>query len=155
MASSLYNGSYARRRKSEQKSVTQSADRSSSSSFSFLSCGSSGNGAVECLGVVLQSPIASCLRMVSDKLTILPIDMFDNLKKLPSVGCPVMIAHGDQDEVVPFEHGQRLMRSIEKKGTLFKFLALEGSGHNNIEVVEATAYAYLSELKIFKDHLMT
>jgi len=81
-------------------------------------------------GVILQSPLSSAVRVVSPTLAVLPIDIFENIKKIDKFRYPLYIVHGTQDEVVPYWHGE----DLEKKAkNLWKFKSLEGAGHNNIE----------------------
>ncbi|UJP05446.1 MAG: alpha/beta hydrolase [Nitrosomonas sp.] len=51
---------------------------------------------------------------------------YNTLEALQSVVSPVFIAHSPQDEIVPFEHGQRLFQAASAPK---QFLTLEG-GHN-------------------------
>lgn len=55
-------------------------------------------------------------------------DRFDNLGKIGSIGCPVVILHGTKDEVVPFRMGSALAGA----GKDVRFLPLEGRNHNDI-----------------------
>ena len=52
---------------------------------------------------------------------------FDNLAKIGGVRCPVFIAHGTADAVVPFTHGEALFAAANEPKT---FLRLDGFGHN-------------------------
>eukprot|EP01119_Soliformovum_irregulare_P016680 TRINITY_DN4868_c0_g4_i1.p1 TRINITY_DN4868_c0_g4~~TRINITY_DN4868_c0_g4_i1.p1 ORF type:complete len:341 (-),score=43.78 TRINITY_DN4868_c0_g4_i1:34-1032(-) len=62
-------------------------------------------------GMILQSPLASAVAVVSTRLSRLPwIDMFKNSKKIGDVNGPICIIHGDRDEVVPYEHGEILSK---------------------------------------------
>jgi len=81
-------------------------------------------------GVILQSPITSCVRVISNALATLPIDMFVNINKIDQIESEIIIIHGNEDVVVPFEHGKLLS---EKTKHLWRFVDLQGAGHNNIE----------------------
>jgi len=83
-------------------------------------------------GMILQSPISSAIRVVSSKLAALPIDMFENIKKVEKILCPIFITHGTVDEVVPFRHGYDLQAKVTSP-YLWKFEPIDGAGHNNIE----------------------
>jgi fermentation-respiration switch protein FrsA (DUF1100 family) len=52
---------------------------------------------------------------------------FDNLSKIGLCNRPVFIAHGPEDEVVPFSHGQRLFAAANSPK---EFLQLDGFGHS-------------------------
>jgi pimeloyl-ACP methyl ester carboxylesterase len=45
-----------------------------------------------------------------------------------ALNCPIVIAHGTRDEVVPFERGRRLAAA----GRIVRFIPLEGRGHNDL-----------------------
>jgi len=43
----------------------------------------------------------------------LPGDKFPNIDRIRDVRCPVFIAHGEQDEIVPIEHGKKLYETLQ------------------------------------------
>lgn len=43
---------------------------------------------------------------------------------------PFLIIHGTKDDVVPFDHSQRLHEALKKNGTPTRMLALENEGHS-------------------------
>lgn len=51
---------------------------------------------------------------------------FDSLAKVPQLSCPVFIAHGEDDTVVPVRHGKRLFEAASEPK---RFLAMPGRGH--------------------------
>eukprot|EP00164_Ancoracysta_twista_P004140 GFYU01005566.1.p1 GENE.GFYU01005566.1~~GFYU01005566.1.p1 ORF type:complete len:300 (-),score=56.06 GFYU01005566.1:190-1089(-) len=98
--------------------------------------------------VLLISPITSAIRVVSDTLSYLPLDIFENLKKFDKVTAPTLIFHGTEDEVVPYEHGVRLSKAAPN---LYKFVPLDGAGHNDIE---CDFYEkFVTECRLFCQHL--
>jgi pimeloyl-ACP methyl ester carboxylesterase len=58
-------------------------------------------------------------------------ERFDNLSKIGQVTCPIFIAHGTQDELVPFVMAERLARAARQHSPL-TFLPIQGCGHNGI-----------------------
>jgi pimeloyl-ACP methyl ester carboxylesterase len=52
-------------------------------------------------------------------------DRFDTLSKAPSVSLPVFVAHGDGDEVVPFDMGETVAHAFPKG----RFNAISGASH--------------------------
>ena len=52
---------------------------------------------------------------------------FDNAAKLQWIHRPMFIAHGDADEVIPFEHSQRLFELANEPK---RFRARPGGTHN-------------------------
>jgi uncharacterized protein len=55
-------------------------------------------------------------------------DRFDSLARLPRVSAPVLVAHGDRDEIVPFELGERLFAAVP---TRKRFVRIAGAAHND------------------------
>lgn len=83
--------------------------------------------------MVLLAPFTSVVDMANLSFPFLPTrllvrDRFDNAAKAPSVAIPVLIFHGDQDEVIPVRMGQEL-------GRLFPRATMEtvpGARHNDL-----------------------
>ncbi len=64
---------------------------------------------------------------------------FDNIGKIVNVKCPILIIHGTQDHVIPFEMGERLYNEAKAKK---EFVKIEGAGHNNLSTIFAETYWY-------------
>lgn len=85
-----------------------------------------------CRAVVLRSAFTSIPDVGHDVYPFLPCrtlmrNRFENLRKLPAVRCPVFVAHGDADELVPVAHARRLFAAANEPKKLY----LEpGGGHN-------------------------
>ncbi|MDY6856775.1 MAG: alpha/beta hydrolase [Thermodesulfobacteriota bacterium] len=62
---------------------------------------------------------------------------FNNIKKIVNVSCPLLIIHGTQDKVVPFEMGKRMYNEAK---TEKQFVQIEGAGHNNLSTVYKQRY---------------
>ncbi|MBN2297619.1 MAG: alpha/beta hydrolase [Deltaproteobacteria bacterium] len=58
-------------------------------------------------GLILESVFTSAFRTIT-RIPIFPIDKFNNLRKISSVSCPILVIHGQQDEVIPFRHGEEM-----------------------------------------------
>lgn len=79
-------------------------------------------------GLILQSTFTSVYRVMT-RWRLLPSDLFDNERKLPRVGCPVLVIHGRRDEVIPFHHGEALLAAAPApKRSLF----IADAGHNDL-----------------------
>jgi len=81
-------------------------------------------------GLIAQSPFVSSFRVIT-RVQVVPWDKFNNARTIRSVHCPVLIAHGRRDEVIPFWHGERIYElANEPKQSVW----LE-AGHNDAMVV--------------------
>ncbi|MGE3805911.1 MAG: alpha/beta hydrolase [Gemmataceae bacterium] len=54
---------------------------------------------------------------------------FASIDKVGKCRCPVFVAHGDQDRVIPLAQGQQLYKAARQPK---QFLLLKGSGHNDL-----------------------
>jgi len=84
--------------------------------------------------MVLQSPLLSIFRIAMHSRFTLPGDMFTNVDKIGKVRCPVYVVHGTKDEIVPFWHGEDLVRNCRKHCAYPPYWVPDG-GHNNLEIV--------------------
>ncbi|HEY8609893.1 MAG TPA: alpha/beta hydrolase [Roseomonas sp.] len=82
-------------------------------------------------GVLLDSPFTSARQVAADAFRWVPVGLllrhpFDSLARLPDVRAPVFVLHGEQDAVVPVEHGRRMLNAaLCPAGGVF----LPGVGH--------------------------
>jgi len=90
-------------------------------------------------GLILHSPFLSIYRIVFDSKVNILGDMFINKAYAPDVRCPVLIIHGTKDCVVPFWHGDELLRSFPPECRAQPFW-VPGVGHNNIEIKRKEDY---------------
>ncbi len=86
--------------------------------------------------LVLASPYTSIRAVASHHAPILPMrlvlpDAFDTLARAPSLRVPVLVIHGDHDEVIPYAMGQTLARAIPGA----RLLTIEGGHHNDLFAV--------------------
>ncbi|WP_019503088.1 alpha/beta hydrolase [Pseudanabaena sp. PCC 6802] len=78
-------------------------------------------------GLILEGAFTSAFRVVVP-FPLLPFDKFTNLDKISRVQSPVLVMHGQIDEVIPIHHGQKLYAAApEPKLALW----VEGAGHND------------------------
>jgi len=54
---------------------------------------------------------------------------FNSIEKIGNIVCPILIIHGTEDQVIPFEMGERIYKEAKAKK---QFVRIEGAGHNNI-----------------------
>jgi fermentation-respiration switch protein FrsA (DUF1100 family) len=95
-----------------------------------------------CRALILESPFTSVPDMAARVLPLVPIGRllrtrYDSLGKIAQIAVPLLILHGDRDDVVPFEHGQRLFAAAAEPKT---FYTIPGAGHNDTYLVGGEAY---------------
>jgi hypothetical protein len=93
-------------------------------------------------GLILESPFASARAMARHIMPLLPVWPFvrtrmDNVGRIRSVRVPVLVLHGDRDEVVPFEQGMQVFEAAPEPK---RFYRIEGAGHNDTWVVGGDDY---------------
>ncbi|CAG0883320.1 unnamed protein product [Darwinula stevensoni] len=85
-------------------------------------------------GVILQSPLASALRMLLPSMSSTwSIDSFPSVDKAPRITAPVLVIHGTKDEVINFSHGQMVYDRCKNK---LAPLWVQGAGHNDMEAFQ-------------------
>lgn len=78
--------------------------------------------------LILEAPFLSAPRVVT-QVQVLPIDPFPNLKHIHHVKYPIVILHGTDDSVIPFNHGHKL---FERAPGSKRFVKVEGADHNDL-----------------------
>jgi uncharacterized protein len=92
--------------------------------------------------LVLESPFTSIPDMARAVYPFLPIwplvrTRYDNLAKVPRLRMPLLVLHGDRDDVVPFAQGKRVFEAAPEPKRLF---AIPGASHNDTYLVGGEAY---------------
>jgi fermentation-respiration switch protein FrsA (DUF1100 family) len=88
-------------------------------------------------GLIVESGFVTAFRVMT-RLPLLPFDKFRNIDKIGQVRCPVLVMHGEADEIVPLWHGQRLFQAAPSPKRL---LAVAGAHHNDFMWVAGERYA--------------
>jgi fermentation-respiration switch protein FrsA (DUF1100 family) len=92
--------------------------------------------------LIIESAFTSIKDMAKTMLLFLPIspfvpDHYNNLEKVSRVRVPVLVIHGDSDELIPFSMGERLYGAA--RAPKF-FCPIRGAGHNDTYVVGGEDY---------------
>ena len=96
-------------------------------------------------GVVVESGFTSVREMSKSSgmgvLSILLLPLidarYDSLSKIGSALSPVMVIHGDRDEIVPFNMAESLYAAAPEPK---RFYAIPGASHNDTYVAGGKAY---------------
>ena len=98
----------------------------------------------ECGALVLESGLSSASEMAGAIMPWLPRfvrgltkNKLDSVGKLPRVGCPVFVAHGARDEIIPVGQGRSLFEAAPEPKRL---RVIEGAGHNDLSIVGGEQY---------------
>lgn len=87
-------------------------------------------------GVILEGAFTSVFSVVT-KWPLLGFDLFKNTRKIHRVKSPLLVIHGKEDRIVPFNHGKTLWQKATSKK---KLLPLTGCGHNDILFVAPSTW---------------
>lgn len=81
-------------------------------------------------GLILCSPLLSCIQTQVNSNLLKKYDVFDNQSRIPRITCPSLVIHGTKDRVVPFSHGQFFAKNLP-----FTPLTVwvENAGHNDLQ----------------------
>jgi pimeloyl-ACP methyl ester carboxylesterase len=95
-----------------------------------------------CRALVLESPFASIPAMARAVYPFLPLwplvrTRYDNEAKARRLGVPLLVLHGERDEVVPFAQGRRVFEAAPGEK---RFFAIPRAGHNDTYVAGGEAY---------------
>ena len=104
-------------------------------------------------GLILESAFESVSEMARRAHPFLPVwpflrGRYDSLAKLARVNAPLLVLHGDRDEIVPCEAGKRLFEAASGPKELS---IIEGAGHNDTYLVGGLEY--FNTLRSFMERL--
>ncbi len=97
------------------------------------------------LAVVLESPFTSIPALAQRLYPYLPASVialfmetrYNSLDRIRDVHAPLLVLHGDQDEIVPLDMGQEL---FEAANSPKRFHVIPGAHHNDAYIVGGEAY---------------
>ena len=99
-------------------------------------------------GMILESPFTSAADVAAVRYWFVPVrllmkDQFRSDLQIGKVTAPVLVLHGDRDDIVPIALGERLYAMINAPK---RFVRLAGGGHNDLgaRAIEA-AQRFLGE----------
>lgn len=93
-------------------------------------------------GLILISPLSNGRDMAANMglgwLSGLVGDAFDNLSKAQDIRSPVLIVHGEEDEIIPVELGEKLYKALPVAHK--KMIKVPLAGHNDLIQVSGPAF---------------
>jgi len=112
--------------------------------------GKSLGGAVACeiardrrlRALILESTFTSLSSVARKLFPFLPRgvplgESYASLEKIGKARCPVLVIHGDRDELIPVEEGMELYRAAPEPKELY---LVPGAGHNDVSLVAGVEY---------------
>jgi len=99
------------------------------------------------MGVILESPFTSVREMARAMFPFLPVGNFlrikyDIVEKVRKIRRPLLVLHGDRDEIVPFTQGKMVFAAASHPK---KFYTILGAGHNDTYIVGGNPYFQVLE----------
>jgi fermentation-respiration switch protein FrsA (DUF1100 family) len=89
-----------------------------------------------CLGLILESTFTSLVDIFEMPTKAFGMK-YDSYSKIKRVKAPLLVLHGDHDDVVPFESGYTLYKAANEPK---KFCTIAGAMHNDTYIVGGEAY---------------
>lgn len=92
--------------------------------------------------LILEAPFASIREMARIVAPWIPIGPFittryDTLSKIGRLSIPILILHGDRDDIVPLTQSRRVFEAAREPKA---FYTIPGAGHNDTDAVGGGAY---------------
>jgi fermentation-respiration switch protein FrsA (DUF1100 family) len=105
----------------------------------------------ESQGLILETPFVSIREMARVVFPFLPLGLllhtrYDVREKIQKIKTPLLVLHGDQDEVVPFTQGKMVFDAAPEPK---KFFTIAGARHNDTYLVGGEPY--FQQLQTFID----
>lgn len=96
----------------------------------------------DCAAVILESPFASIRAMARVAFPLLPIGRllrtrYDVVDKVRRIRVPLLVIHGDRDEVIPYAQGRQVFEAAPGPK---EFYAIPGAHHNDTYLVGGDDY---------------
>ncbi len=93
--------------------------------------------------LILESTFTSLARAARKLFPFFPPgvplgEKYDSIGKIKRVRCPVMVIHGDEDELIPVGEGMDLYDAAPEPKELY---LVRGAGHNDVSMVAGPNYA--------------
>jgi uncharacterized protein len=96
----------------------------------------------EVLGVILESTFRSLPNVISRIVPALPTSLirterYDSTSILAGLAAPILVVHGDRDELIPFSEGQALFAEAREPKEMY---VVTNGGHNDVSMAAGREY---------------
>jgi fermentation-respiration switch protein FrsA (DUF1100 family) len=85
-------------------------------------------------GLILEAPFTSAKAVAGRVMPVLGpllVHGYDSMRRIKEIQAPVLIIHGDRDEVIAYEFGEELFRAANEPKS---FWTVPGATHNDLHV---------------------
>jgi uncharacterized protein len=94
-------------------------------------------------GLIIESGFASAGKLLMYLGTLISFPRLEDfekaaLERLRSITMPILIIHGECDEIIPFEQAEVLYQNVGSKDK--RLLRIPGAGHNDIMLIGMEQY---------------
>ena len=96
-------------------------------------------------GMILEQTYTSVFR-IRTGIGILPWDVFENIKKIDRIECPLFILHGKADRLIPVSHSKALFRKA-KAPKICLWVDYAGHADSVLKMAGETYWQKIEELK--------
>ena len=99
--------------------------------------------------LVLESTPVSLLEVANEAYPFIPAKLllkfrFQNIENITQIDAPTFLIHGTDDDLIPFEHGQRLFKFSNAKTK--QFFSIDGGNHNDLSSFEEAYFNALDTI---------
>jgi len=94
---------------------------------------------VRARGLILEAPMSSTIDVAREHypyllVSLLLKDTFQSVDYVEHIDMPLLVLHGDRDQIIPIRFGRKLFARARDPKT---FIELKGAGHNNLHLYSA------------------
>ncbi len=92
--------------------------------------------------LILESTFTSLQNIASGLFPFLPADLnlkrnYSSIEKVGNLHCPVLVIHGEMDELIPLQDGIKLFEAVPEPKELY---LVPGAGHNDVSLIGGDQY---------------
>lgn len=95
------------------------------------------------LGLVLESTFRSIPSVAKKLLPMLPtaymfkVERYESINKLKNIHAPLLVLHGDRDDLIPYEEGLALYEAANEPKAMY---VIKGAGHSDVALTAGEDY---------------
>ena len=98
---------------------------------------------VEARALILEAPMSSTIDVAREHYPYLLVssllkDTFQSIDYIEHINMPLLVMHGNTDQVIPIRIGRKLFEEAREPKT---FVELNGAGHNNLQLYSVSEIA--------------